>query len=112
MKETIEFIRGLRVAVRRQEYSREDWFVGTVERLTKTQVILEDGKRFKIEYPYEEHGSKDRWATISYDLWALDDEAKEKIFRRKAIAKLSKTKWEEACSEKLRKILVVLGEKQ
>lgn len=104
---TIEFTAGLRVGVRKQQYSREEWFIGVVEKTTKTQIVLTTGERFKIEYPYQEYKARNAFDVVRY-LYPLTPEIEDKAFRQKAIAQLKQCDWSKVDSDKLRKIVEIL----
>lgn len=80
----------------------------TIVRLTKTQAIADDNRRFKREIGYKifEIGGGG-WGSAS---WQLEDEKlKTEYARNAAIYKCSAVKWEELPLEKLTKVLEILN---
>lgn len=82
----------------------------TIERVTKTQAIGEDGHfRFKINV--SEFGTVKRIPDSSYDLWDYyleTPELKERFWREQTILKLQKIDYNKLSVEDLRKILSII----
>lgn len=81
--------------------------VYTVNRVTNTQAVCENGKKFKIEYDDSIHTvERSKWNSTFY--YIETPELIDMLFRQRAIGKLKSFQYEELTTTKLTEILKII----
>lgn len=107
MSELIPLEVGQKVVIEKSQYSWTEYSVDTVDRFTKTQIVLSSGMKFRIDN--QRHISKaERFQSVHYYIYELTEKFKEKIFRQNALREIKELKFGELSNDKLRKIIKVV----
>jgi hypothetical protein len=98
---------GKSIGIQVRNYSVCEYKIDKVSRLTKTQIILDSGLKFRLDN--QTHICKqEKWKTNYYYLCEIDESFKDKVFRQNALAKIKELKFNTFSSDQLRDVLKIL----